>query len=67
VIGGDPAFTYTQTRPGHDIADRVVIALDGPDVFELAFEEIGITTESLGPLSSQEQLMGDLIARVRRA
>jgi hypothetical protein len=67
VIGGDPAFTYTQTRPGDDIADRVVIALYGPDVFELAFEEIGITTESLGPLSSQEQLMGDLIARVRRA
>jgi hypothetical protein len=67
VIGGGPAFTYTQTRPGHDIADRVVIALDGPDVFELAFEEIGITTDSLGSLSSQERLMGDLIARVRRA
>jgi hypothetical protein len=66
-IGGDPAFTYTQTRPGHDIADRVVIALDGPDVFELAFEEIGITTESLGSLSRQERLMGDLIARVREA
>ena len=66
-IGGDPAFTYTQTRPGEDIADRVVIALDGPDVFELAFEEIGITTESLGSLSSQERLMGDLIARVREA
>jgi hypothetical protein len=44
-----------------------VIALDGQNVFELAFEEIGITTESLGPLSSQERLMGDLIARVRRA
>jgi hypothetical protein len=67
VIVGSPAFTYTQTRPGHDIADRVVIALDGQNVFELAFEEIGITTESLGPLSSQERLMGDLIARVRRA
>lgn len=66
-ISGDPAFTYTQTRPGHDIADRVVIALDGPDVFELAFEEIGITTESLGSLSRQERLMGDLIARVREA
>jgi len=66
-IGGDPAFTYTQTRPGHDIADRVVIALDGPDVFELAFEEIGITTDSLGSLGSQERLMGDLIARVREA
>jgi hypothetical protein len=66
-IGGDPAFTYTQTRPGHDIADRVVIALDGPEVFELAFEEIGITTDSLGSLGSQERLMGDLIARVREA
>jgi len=70
-LGGDPAFTYTLTRvsgKSHAVTtERVLIALDGPDVFQLALQVSHLPRSALPSRAEQEQLMVKLIENVRTA
>jgi hypothetical protein len=70
-VGGDPAFTYTLTRISGKSQpvtwERVLIALDGPDVFQLALQVSHLPRRALPSLAAQEQLMLKLIENVRTA
>jgi hypothetical protein len=70
-VGGDPAFTYILTRISGTsqpvIWERVLIALDGPDVFQLALRVSHLPRSALPSLAAQEQLMLKLIENVRTA
>ena len=70
-VGGDPAFTYTLTEVSGKsqpvTTERVLIALDGPDVFQLALQVSHLPRSALPSLAEQEQLMLKLIENVRTA
>jgi len=70
-VGGDPAFTYTLTEVSGKsqlvTVERVLIALDGPDVFQLALQVSHLPRSALPSLAEQEQLMLKLIENVRTA
>jgi hypothetical protein len=70
-VGGDPAFTYTLTRISGTSQpvtwERVLIALDGPDVFQLVLQVRHLPRSALPSLAAQEQLMLKLIENVRTA
>ena len=70
-VGGDPAFAYTLTGVSGTspavTTERVLIALDGPDVFRLALQVSGLPRSALPSLTEQEQLMLTLIENVRTA
>jgi len=70
-VGGDPAFTYTLTgisaRSRPVTWERVLIALDGPDVFQLTLQVSHLPRSALPSLAAQEQLMLTLIENVRMA
>jgi hypothetical protein len=70
-VGGDPAFSYTLTEvsgKSHPVTtERVLIALDGPDVFQLALQVSHLPRSALPSLAEQEQLILKLIENVRTA
>lgn len=70
-VGGDPAFTYTLTEVSGKsplvTTERVLIALDGPDVFQLALQVSHLPRSALPSLAEQEQLLLKLIENVRTA
>jgi hypothetical protein len=70
-VGGDPAFTYTLTEVSGKsplvTTERVLIALDGPDVFQLAVQVSHLPRSALPSLAEQEQLLLKLIENVRTA
>jgi len=70
-VGGDPAFTYTLTevsgKPPPVTTERVLIVLDGPDVFRLTLRVSHLPRSALPSLIEQEQLMLKLIENVRTA
>jgi hypothetical protein len=70
-VGGDPAITYTLTRLSGGspprTTQRVLIVLDGPDVFRLALQVSGLPGSALPSLTEQERLMLRLIESVRTA
>jgi hypothetical protein len=70
-VGGDAAFTYTLTEVSGTsppvATERVLIALDGPDVFQLALQVRDLPRSALPSLAEQEQLILKLIENVRTA